>query len=258
MAKKLIDPNDCPKCMPQWLAAFGDLMSLLLCFFVLLLSMSTMDAKKLEAAVGSLSGALGILEGGVKPDVSAEQNLDNHPTQDNEQIESKKQMKQTVRSINELLSASGSPEISIQESENGFIIRLPASLLFEKGKAILENDDAILFLKRISMVITKLPNDITTNVIGHTDNQTPDSESIYKNNWELSSARAMSVVDELIKDGVSPKKLVASARAEFDPFASNATQQGRDKNNRVEIHFISLDMKSRDTARKSLLDQGVK
>ena len=64
MAKKLIDPADCPKCLPGWLAAFGDLMSLLLCFFVLLLSMSTMDAKKLEAAIGSLSGALGILESG--------------------------------------------------------------------------------------------------------------------------------------------------------------------------------------------------
>ena len=49
---KLIKPEECPKCMPEWLAAFGDLMSLLLCFFVLLLSMATMDAKKMEAAVG--------------------------------------------------------------------------------------------------------------------------------------------------------------------------------------------------------------
>lgn len=257
MAKNLIDPADCPKCMPEWLAAFGDLMSLLLCFFVLLLSMSTMDAKKLEAAVGSLSGALGILEGGVKPDVSPEHNLDDHATKDKERTEVQKQMEQTVRAINELLNASGSPEITLDESEDGFIIRLPASLLFEKGKAVLEDSDATLFLKRISMVIAKLPSEITANVVGHTDDEEPGSDSIYKNNWELSSARAMSVVDELIKDGVAPKKLMASARAEFEPFASNATQQGRNKNNRVEIHFLSLDAKARDTARKSILDQGM-
>jgi ompA/motB len=256
MAKKLIDPADCPKCMPEWLASFGDLMSLLLCFFVLLLSMSTMDAKKLEAAVGSLSGALGILEGGVKPDVAAEQNLDSHSTRNKEQVESKKQMENTIKSINELLNASGSPEITLDESEDGFIIRLPASLLFEKGKAVLENEDALLFLKRISMVIAKLPDDITTDIVGHTDNETLDSDSIYKNNWELSSARALSVVDELIKDGVLPRKLMASAKGEFEPFASNATQQGRDKNNRVEIRFISLDTKARNATKKSILDQG--
>lgn len=254
MAKKLIDPADCPKCLPAWLASFGDLMSLLLCFFVLLLSMSTMDAKKLEAAIGSLSGALGVLEGGRRPDVAAEQNEEFHsaaklPTTD---IQSKFQ--QTVKSINELLHASGSPEVSFEESEDGFIIRLPASLLFEKGKATLQNDDAILFLRRISMVIDKLPEDIVANVIGHTDNQTPDSLSIYKNNWELSSARAMSVVDELIKNGVNPKKLMASAKAEFEPFAPNTTEQGREKNRRVEIHFISMNSKNKEKTQKSILD----
>ena len=73
---KLIKPEECPKCMPEWLAAFGDLMSLLLCFFVLLLSMATMDAKKMEAAVGSLAGALSVLEGGARPDSQVEKETD--------------------------------------------------------------------------------------------------------------------------------------------------------------------------------------
>ncbi len=63
---------DCPKCLPGWLAAFGDLMSLLLCFFVLLLSMSSMDARKVTDAIGSLAGALSVLEGGTKTEVSHE------------------------------------------------------------------------------------------------------------------------------------------------------------------------------------------
>ncbi|MBD3799001.1 MAG: flagellar motor protein MotB, partial [Epsilonproteobacteria bacterium] len=61
---------DCPECMPEWLAAFGDLMSLLLCFFVLLLSMSSMDAKKVSEAIGSLAGAMSVLEGGEKTEIS--------------------------------------------------------------------------------------------------------------------------------------------------------------------------------------------
>ena len=61
---------ECEQCLPAWLAAFGDLMSLLLCFFVLLLSMSSMDAKKVSEAIGSLSGAMSVLEGGVKTEVS--------------------------------------------------------------------------------------------------------------------------------------------------------------------------------------------
>ncbi|WP_314990589.1 flagellar motor protein MotB, partial [uncultured Campylobacter sp.] len=139
MAKKLIDPSDCPKCLPEWLAAFGDLMSLLLCFFVLLLSMSTMDAKKLEAAIGSLNGALGVLEGGAKPDVSAEQNQDDHATSNKERTGVKSNFEQTLRSINELLHASGSPEITFEESESGFVIRLPANLLFAKDDVSLAN-----------------------------------------------------------------------------------------------------------------------
>lgn len=259
MAKKLIDPDDCPKCLPGWLVAFGDLMSLLLCFFVLLLSMSTIDAKKLEAAVGSLAGALSVLEGGARPDVSPEQNEEFHATKNKERTDVKLNFDQTVKSINELLNASGSPEVVLEESESGFIIRLPASLLFSKGSANLSNDDALLFLKRISMVIDKLPPSIVANVIGHTDNSPPDTSSIYKNNWELSSARAISVVNELIKEGVNPKKLMASAKGEFEPFASNATQQGREKNRRVEIHFISQENSDRAKVQQSILDtQGAK
>ena len=69
MAKKNKCP-ECQKCLPGWLQTFGDLMSLLLTFFVLLLSMSTMDTKKVNEAIGSLSLALSVLEGGVKTEIS--------------------------------------------------------------------------------------------------------------------------------------------------------------------------------------------
>ncbi|MGG7047925.1 MULTISPECIES: flagellar motor protein MotB [unclassified Campylobacter] len=253
---KLIKPEECPKCMPEWLAAFGDLMSLLLCFFVLLLSMSTMDAKKFETAVGSLAGALSVLEGGARPE-----------TQDERETELQSQIKKTklnstsenalqksVKAINEILNASGAPEVIVQESEDGFIVRMPSNLLFESGKAEIANDDAKLFLKRIAMIAAKMPPEVDVNVIGHTDNQNPDINSIYKDNWQLSSARAISVVNELVKDGVSPNKLIASGRASFEPFTTNATSDGRAQNNRVEIHFTSLDKTKQSAVKKSVLD----
>lgn len=253
---KLIDPKDCPKCMPEWLAAFGDLMSLLLCFFVLLLSMSTMDAKKFETAVGSLAGALSILEGGARPEVQNEKETESQSKVKIEKVgqQSRIQITKAVQAINELLSAAGSPEVSVEESEDGFVIRLPANLLFKKGRANIDNDDAILFLKRIAIVISSLPVGIVADVVGHTDSDDPDADSPFKDNWHLSTARAISVVEELIKDGVNPNVLVASGRASFDPVTTNSTPMGMAKNNRVEIRFVSFDIDKRNTVQKSILD----
>ncbi|MBR8462939.1 OmpA family protein [Campylobacter sp. faydin G-24] len=255
MANK-IDPADCPKCMPQWLATFGDLMSLLLCFFVLLLSMATMDAKKMEAAAGSLAGALSVLDGGAKPDTQVEQEteLQNKIKKSQGKVNNQSEMGNIVKTINELTRSSGSPEVTIQESEDGFIVRLPASLLFESGKANIQSDDVRLFLKRIAMVAAKMPSDVKVNVIGHTDNQKPDINSLYKDNWQLSTARAISVVQELLEDGVSADRLIASGRAAYEPFASNDTAEGKERNNRVDIHFVSLDKKAKEATKKSVLD----
>lgn len=253
---KLIDPKECPKCMPEWLAAFGDLMSLLLCFFVLLLSMSTMDAKKFETAVGSLAGALSILDGGARPEVQNEKETESQSKVKIEKVgqQSRIQITKAVQAINELLSASGSPEVSVEESEDGFVIRLPAQLLFAKGQAQISGDDAKLFLKRISLVIKQLPLGMVADIVGHTDSDDPDITSPFRDNWQLSTARAIAVVEQLIKDGVDPKMLIASGRASFDPYTSNATPLGMEKNNRVEIRFLSFDMDKRNTVQKSILD----
>jgi chemotaxis protein MotB len=225
---------DCPKCLPQWLAAFGDLMSLLLCFFVLLLSMSTMDAKKVQEAIGSLAGALSVLEGGTKTEISRERQQQATPIETQEETSNRvKTMSKTLVEINEMLKTSGSPEITLEEAEDGFIIRLPDGLLFKPGSAVIENQDALLFLKRIALVVQRLPEELHVNARGHTDNVPPDQTSPYKDNWELSTARAVSVAKELIKNAIDPKKITASGKAEFDPITSNATEEGRAKNRRV-------------------------
>ena len=252
---------DCPKCMPGWLAAFGDLMSLLLCFFVLLLSMSSMDAKKVSEAIGSLAGALSVLEGGTKTEISRERQQQASPMESSSETTNMvktAELKKAITEINEMLKTSGGPEIQIEEAEDGFIIRLPDGLLFKPGSAAIQNADAILFLKRIALIVKKLPENLHVKARGHTDINPPDSSSPYKDNWELSTARAVSVVKELIKNRIDPRKISASGKAEFDPITSNATEEGRSKNRRVELHFFSIDSSTKTRAEKSILDTSSK
>ncbi len=255
MAKKDCPEQDCPKCLPGWLAAFGDLMSLLLCFFVLLLSMSTMDAKKVAEAAASLTGALSVLEGGTKVKVSPERQQETTPIDaEDEQAQKMKTLKRTIVELNEMSKAQEGSKATLEEAENGFMIRLPAKLLFKKGSAKIDDDDALLFLKRIALIIDKLPKDMRVHVIGHTDDSKP-VYSPYEDNWELSAARAISVVKILINNHIEPKLLTACGKAEFDPIASNLTAVGKEKNRRVELYFFSKDEDDEQSVKKSILDK---
>lgn len=247
---------ECEQCLPAWLAAFGDLMSLLLCFFVLLLSMSSMDAKKISEAIGSLSGAMSVLEGGTQTEISKKRILEATPIDSQDETsEMVNRITQATIDANEMMEKSQGPTISLEEAEEGFVIKLPASLLFKSGRAKIENDDALLFLKRVALIIAELPNTMQVSVQGHTDNQGPGRASIYKDNWELSSARAISVLQELLLDGVDPKRISASGYAEYKPLATNATKSGREKNRRVELHFYGAKSANEAKMKKSILDK---
>jgi len=246
---------ECPECMPEWLAAFGDLMSLLLCFFVLLLSMSSMDAKKVSEAIGSLSGAMSVLEGGTQTEISAKRMQEATPidSQD-ETADAVNRVKQAASDINEMMEKAQGPEVTVDEAEDGFVIKLPATLLFKPGSATIENQDALLFLKRVALIAQQLPNDLQMSIQGYTDNTNPAPSSPFKDNWELSSARAIAVLHELALDGVKPSRMSAAGFAQYHPIATNMTPTGREKNRRVEIHFIG--QKNKESKKSSsILDK---
>ena len=254
MAKKC--KCDCPKCMPEWLATFGDLMSLLLCFFVLLLSMSTMDAKKIKEAIGSLAGAMSVLEGGTQTEISRERVTKATPIEKNDETaDAVNRLSSAIIEFNQVANSGNGPAVVLEEGEEGFLIRLPADITFKPGSAEIYNMDSLLFLKRIALIIKNMPNDIEVQVRGYTDNTPPGKDSIYKDNWELSTARAITVVKELIKDGVNPKKLGAAGYAQYRPIASNATAEGRKKNRRVEIYFFATKATLKTKIPKSILDK---
>ncbi|MCD6191034.1 MAG: OmpA family protein [Sulfurimonas sp.] len=255
MAKKQKCP-ECEECLPAWLAAFGDLMSLLLCFFVLLLSMSSMDAKKISEAIGSLSGAMSVLEGGTKTEISKQRIQESTPMDSKDETsETVNKVQEAIGDANEMMEQGHGPAISLDEAQEGFVIELPASLLFKSGTATIENEDALLFLKRVALIIEELPKTMQVSVQGHTDNQGPGTRSPFKDNWELSSARAISVLQELLLDGVDPARISASGYAEFKAVATNATASGREKNRRVELHFYGAKGEDEAKAKGSILDR---
>ncbi len=247
---------ECEQCLPAWLAAFGDLMSLLLCFFVLLLSMSSMDAKKVSEAIGSLSGAMSVLEGGTKTEISKQRIQESTPIESQDETsELVNRVQQAVGDANEMMEKGHGPAVTLEEAQEGFVIELPAALLFKSGSATIENQDALLFLKRVALIIEELPKTMQVSVQGHTDNSNPGAKSPFKDNWELSSARAISVLQELILDGVDPARMSAAGFAQYHPVATNATESGREKNRRVELHFFGAENTEKEQAKQSILDK---
>jgi len=254
--------EECPECLPEWLVAFGDLMSLLLCFFVLLLSMATMDAVKVREAIGSFKGTMGILEGSEY--MEAEKRFAppplSPPQTEDDVGQAADSMANPVNEINEVVKNDPKEAVTIEDAEDGFLIRLPAALPFRRGSADINNPDAKLFIKRMANIIKKMPNNIEISVRGHTDNQVPELGSIFRDNWEMSSARAIAVLKELIKNGVNKDKLNASGYGDTKPLTSNITVEGRAKNRRVEIYFLANNNKGESSARskvskESILDQ---
>ena len=247
---------ECEECLPAWLAAFGDLMSLLLCFFVLLLSMSSMDAKKVSEAIGSLSGAMSVLEGGTKTEISKKRMLESTPIDaEDETSDAVNRIQQAASDANEMMEKAQGPEVTVDEAESGFVIKLPAALLFKPGSATIENQDALLFLKRVALIVGQLPNDMQVSVQGHTDDRGPGPSSPFKDNWDLSAARAISVLHELILDGVNPARMSAAGFAQYQPLATNVTATGREKNRRVELHFFGKKSEENNKQTASVLDK---
>ncbi len=246
----------CPPGPPKWIVQFADLMSLLLVFFILLLSMSTLDAKKVSEAIGSLSLAMSVLEGGTMTEVSPERIQQATPIEPQvETAEIVNRVTVTISEFNEIIRRQGGEEtIQVQEAIDGFMIQLPAGLLFRPGSAELYSGDSRLFLRRIAMMVDTMPADLELVVRGHTDSAELPPGSAFRDNWSLSTARSVSVVQELVGGGVDPKRVSAAGHAEHRPIATNDTEQGRARNRRVEIHFMGQDAASEERTPSTILD----
>ncbi len=128
-------------------------------------------------------------------------------------------------------------EVKVEMLERGLVITFVAEVLFDSGKAKLK-PQALATLDKVAKVLQTTVKDLRVGIEGHTDN-VPIKYSHWKSNWELSVARALSVLHYLVdKEGVDPHRLSATGYGEFHPVASNDTKEGRQQNRRVEIVIL--------------------
>lgn len=166
MAKKL---EEKPKGgLPLWLGTFGDLMSLLLTFFILLLSMATFDAKRLKEAEGSIKGALSILDGGIKFEPSPQRvTLPADIVPPPEYAEEVKLIEQSIVDFNLSPNVSAGAANIIGDGMNGFIITLPTNVLFDNNYML--NEESKLFLRRIKQIFDKMPHNTNIEILGRSN-----------------------------------------------------------------------------------------
>ncbi|HQP10679.1 MAG TPA: OmpA family protein [Candidatus Omnitrophota bacterium] len=128
-------------------------------------------------------------------------------------------------------------EVQVEMAEKGLVITFVSEVLFASGKAELR-DDSLAKLEKVASVLTTTVADLNVGIEGHTDN-VPITYSGWKSNWELSTARALSVLHYLEdNENIDPARLSATGYGEFRPVASNATAEGKQKNRRVEIVIL--------------------
>lgn len=164
MAKK-IEQESKGGGLPLWLGTFGDLMSLLLTFFILLLSMASFDAKKLVEAESSMQGALSILDGGIKIEPSRNRiTLPGDIVPPPEYAEEVKLLQRTIMDFNEMPNVSNGAATIVGDGINGFIIALPANVVFDNNFKV--NEDSKLFLRRVVQIFDKMPKNTQIEVLG--------------------------------------------------------------------------------------------
>jgi chemotaxis protein MotB len=223
---------------PLWVVTFADLMSLLMCFFVMLLSMSQLDVHKFKAMAEGMSKGLG-----AKPSVKLKDiSIDDILTQA-DKIKAK--MRQRTLNDADRLRELLAPEILDRKVELEIIdqlitVRILQSGSFAAGSADLKKAFKPV-AKRIRDSLAQIRGFIT--VSGHTDNQ-PMSGGRFRSNWELSGSRAFSVIHQLLQEGQLPaERFVLTGHAETRPLGENKTSEGRARNRRVEVVIDQRDIR---------------
>lgn len=271
MAKK--KPDEPPKGCPAWQGTFADLMNLLLCFFVLLFSMSSVDAQKFELIAASFSQTFSVLSGGasaigdgmlVSNGVSQLNELSDYINSmgsmaDSEGVESlgkdgetdkeafEEEQKKVAEELAERIQETVNEEnlqndIDVNFTSQYVLLTMNGALLFDSGKPEIR-EEALPIMSKVATILDRYAEH-TIEVEGHTDN-VPLKGGRYGNNDELSSFRALAVFNYLVDNtDLEASHIKHSGRGEYVPIADNSTPEGRAKNRRVEIkiyHALSAE-----------------
>ena len=254
---------------PAWMATFSDLMNLLLCFFVMLFAMSSIEEAKLQEFVAAMNNTFSVFDGGasaigdgflISNGVSQLNELDQYinstgKTADSEtdgedfnefemspeameeilQDQMLQENEERVEEMEEALRENDiADEVEVSFTAQYVKLTMNGGLLFDSGSAQLK-DEAKLIIDKVGLMLERYGNGGSIEIEGHTDN-VPMKSAQYPSNEELSTARALSVFYYLLDTtSLDPINLKHAGMGERVPIADNATPEGRSRNRRVEI-----------------------
>jgi chemotaxis protein MotB len=219
----------------RWLLTYSDLITLLFVLFVVMYAISTTDVRKFTLLAQSVSAAF---NADVMQGQSAVSIMDGQETTVTEQNydTGSSTVASDLRAIKAQLEdyALGQGlggEVEVGMAPQGIVIRLNDALLFSSGRAHLD-DHALLLVSKIVAIVRPLPNSV--RIEGNTDDQPPEG-GLYVDNWELSTARALAVLEAMVQQGMPAGRLAAQGNAQYDPVGPNTSDAARAKNRRVDI-----------------------
>jgi len=214
---------------PFWLVTFSDMVTLLMVFFILILSFSTIEMRKFKGAMSSMKGALGVMPKNISTYQMPNPNFKNYEDKVHKRIV------EQMRKVEQKIAKMGLGDVvKMEYNGDGILVRLGDKLMFNSGQAVLKKQ-SFPVLVLIMKSFTGIYNEVY--VEGHTDN-VPIHNSQFPSNWELSAARALNVVEYMNKVGHIPaEKLAAVGHGEHRPLVPNNSVKNRMKNRRVEILF---------------------
>lgn len=222
----------------RWLLTYADMITLLMVLFVVMYAISNTDLRKFTALAQSFSAAFNtdvfqgtetvtIAEG--QPSVPETAQFDAGSgivASDYRTVDA------SVRDY--AISEGLAGEVAVDRVPEGIAIRISDALLFQSGRARLD-DRSRATIGRIAAIVRPLPN--LLRIEGHTDDL-PPSGPFYRDNWELSTARALAVLDELRRLGLPPERLAAAGYAGYRPLVPNTDEAARARNRRVDILIL--------------------
>ncbi|MBD3922101.1 flagellar motor protein MotB [Paenibacillus sp. PR3] len=244
----------------SWLLPYSDLMTLLLALFIVLFSMSSIDAKRFDelsrAFNTALDGGVGVLDGFKTLDQSTTPGRDNQDLQkdqskditqastkkqndDLEKLRKKEQedLEKLKKQLDQYIKAAGlTSQLDTKLNQSQLLVTISDNALFASGSANLKPESKKLG-QAISKMLKQYPG-YEIIVAGHTDNQ-PISNNEFRNNWELSSQRALNFMEVLLtSSSLDPTLISSTGYGEYRPVDSNKTDTGRSKNRRVEVSLM--------------------
>ncbi|QAU34334.1 flagellar motor protein MotD [Janthinobacterium sp. 17J80-10] len=235
----------------RWLVSYADFITLLFAFFVVMYAISSVNEGKYRVLSNSLGSAFGtgaaVSVTQVAPERQQAFPLARQARPDRQQIEALRQKRTAMTDMARKIQVSLAPLVQrgivrVTQTSRGVKVEINASILFAPGDARLSTTSG-----EALTVIAEIVKDDShaLQVEGHTDN-VPISNALFASNWELSSARASSVVRLFADNGVGQHRLTAVGHADNVPVGTNATPEGRLRNRRVEV-LILADLPEKET-----------